>query len=387
MPTRVAQPVRPDLSQQHASRAGDRAFTGNANIRSATGMETLTSDTAHRLSTSAAFPKPVASTQPAFTIGSAAASVSPSKKRMHNALKTRQGSAAASTTLPPRANPFAQYGVANGVSSSQTGRATARGSPVAAQSGFGSPQPSSRRSLKTVRRSDGAQGMNIDLTAPLEAAAADLIKSNASSQLHQAHSMALPLSLWHNQTALQAKQPAAPLHRSTFLHHCQLRPLSKQALDPMARPEVLDLDRLHRSSQQAHLHQYQQHPPLHLLAQASALQQQQQLTLLRHSALALALLKHRLQVMPCHLPSVPSEDLACMQTLNKLLWIHHQLASLASSQAYKVGTASASHLRMHMTVCCSATWISPFLQKVVSSSTEALTDCVLLSNMSIIILA
>jgi hypothetical protein len=180
MPTRVAQPVRPDLSQQHASRAGDRAFTGNANIRSATGMETLTSDTAHRLSTSAAFPKPVASTQPAFTIGSAAASVSPSKKRMHNALKTRQGSAAASTTLPPRANPFAQYGVANGVSSSQTGRATARGSPVAAQSGFGSPQPSSRRSLKTVRRSDGAQGMNIDLTTPLEAAAADLIKSNAS---------------------------------------------------------------------------------------------------------------------------------------------------------------------------------------------------------------
>ncbi|KAL0051715.1 hypothetical protein WJX82_000922 [Trebouxia sp. C0006] len=180
MPTRVAQPVRPDLSQQHASRAGDRTFTGNANLRPATGMETLTSDTAQRLSTSAAFPKPVASTQPAFTIGSGAASVSPSKKRMHNALKTRQGSAAASTTLPPRANPFAQYGVANGVSSSQPGRTTARGSPLAAQSGFGSPHPSPRRSLKTVRRSDGAQGMNIDLTTPLEAAAADLIKSNAS---------------------------------------------------------------------------------------------------------------------------------------------------------------------------------------------------------------
>ena len=179
MPTPVAQTVRPDLSQQHASRAVDRTFTGNANLRPATGMEPLTADTAQRLSTSAAFPKPVVSTQPAFTIGSAAASVSPSKKRMHNALKTRQGSASASTNLPPRANPFAPYGVANGVSSSQPGRTSARGSPVAAQSGFGSPQPSSRRSPKTVRRSDGAQGMNIDLTTPLEAAAAE-IKSTAS---------------------------------------------------------------------------------------------------------------------------------------------------------------------------------------------------------------
>ncbi|KAL0026901.1 hypothetical protein WJX77_010227 [Trebouxia sp. C0004] len=172
MPTRVAQTVRPDLSQQPASRAGDRTFTGNPNLRPATGMEPLTADTAQRLSTSAAFPKPLASTQPAFTIGSADASVSPSKKRMHNALKTRQGSVSASTTLLPRANPFAQYGVA-GVSSSQPGRTSSRGSPVATQSGFGSPQPSPRRVLKAVWPSDGAQGMNIDLITPLEPATAE----------------------------------------------------------------------------------------------------------------------------------------------------------------------------------------------------------------------
>ncbi|KAL0022774.1 hypothetical protein WJX79_003861 [Trebouxia sp. C0005] len=50
---------------------------------------------------------------------------------------------------------------------------------MAAQPGFGSPQPSSRRSLKPVRRSDGAEGMNIDLTTPLEAAAAE-VKTTAS---------------------------------------------------------------------------------------------------------------------------------------------------------------------------------------------------------------
>ena len=223
MPTRVAQTVRPDLSQQHASRAGDRTFTGNANLRPATGMEPLTADTAQHLSTSAAFPKPLASTQPAFTIGSAAASVSPSKKRMHNALKTRQGSASASTTLPPRANPFAQYGVANGVSSSQAGRTTARGSPVAAQSGFGSPQPSSRRSLKTVRRADGAQGMNIDLTTPLEAAAAE-VKSTASQP---AASSAFNGSA--NQPVAQPESASSTAASSIFAQKHLSAPLSTQA--------------------------------------------------------------------------------------------------------------------------------------------------------------
>ncbi len=185
-------------------------------------MEPLTADMAQRLSTSAAFPKPVASTQPAFTIGSAAASVSPSKKRMHNALKTRQGSASASTTLPPRANPFAQYGVANGVSSSQAGRTTARGSPVAAQSGFGSPQPSSRRSLKTVRRSDGAQGMNIDLTTPLEAAAAE-VKSTASQP---AASSAFNGSA--NQPVAQSES-ASSTAASSFFAQNLAAPLSNQA--------------------------------------------------------------------------------------------------------------------------------------------------------------
>ena len=222
MPSRVAQTVRPDLSQQHASRAGDRTFTGNANLRPATGMEPLTADTAQRLSTSAAVPKPLASTQPAFTIGSATAPVSPSKKRMHNALKTRQGSASASTTLPPRANPFAQYGVASGVSSSQAGRTSAQGSPVAAQSGFGSPQPSPRRSLKTVRRSDGAQGMNIDLITPLEAAAAEVRSTTSQPAASSAFNGSA------TQPLTQPESPSSTAASSFFAQNLSA-PLSTQA--------------------------------------------------------------------------------------------------------------------------------------------------------------
>ncbi len=172
MTTRTTQSFGTDFSQQQANRAGERAFTGNANIRPASGMESLSSDMGQRLPGSVTQPKLPVSAQPTFTIGSGTAPVSPSKKRMHNALKMRQGATVATSGLPHHANPFAQYGVANGTGSSQAGRSSARSSPVAAQpAGFGSPQQSPRR-VKVVRPSDGATGMNIDSAMPTAATAA-----------------------------------------------------------------------------------------------------------------------------------------------------------------------------------------------------------------------
>lgn len=158
MTTGVARTSRADLPQHHASRASDRTFTGNANLRPTAGMESVSADIGPR--PSAPLKQP-ATTQPVFTIGSGAMPVSPSKKRMHNALKMRQAVPSATASLPPRANPFAQYGVANGVSNSQASRSSAHGSPVASQPGFSSPRQSPRK-VKVVRPSDGVQGMNID---------------------------------------------------------------------------------------------------------------------------------------------------------------------------------------------------------------------------------
>lgn len=158
MTTGVARTSRADLSQHHASRASDRTFTGDANLRPTAGMESVSADIGPRPSGPLKQP---ASTQPVFTIGSGAMPVSPSKKRMHNALKMRQAAPPATASLPPRANPFAQYGVANGVSNSQASRSSAHGSPVAGQPSFSSPRQSPRK-VKVVRPSDGVQGMNID---------------------------------------------------------------------------------------------------------------------------------------------------------------------------------------------------------------------------------
>ena len=169
MSTRLAQTSRSDLPQQHASCTGDRAFTGNANIRPASSMDSKSGDIGHHTPGTAHAKQPV-STQPVFTVGSGTAPVSPSKKRMHKDLKMRKGGSSATSTLPPRANPFAQYGVANGVAS-QASRTSGRGSPIAAaQPGCGSPQQSPRR-VKVVRPSDGLQGMNLDSSMPPETSA------------------------------------------------------------------------------------------------------------------------------------------------------------------------------------------------------------------------
>ncbi len=358
MPTRVAQPVRPHLSQQHASRAGDRTFTGNANLRPATDMEPLTADTAQRLSTSAAFSKPVASTQPAFTIGSGATSVSPSKKRMHNALKTRQGSAAASTTLPPRANPFAQYGVANGVNNSQTGRATARGGPVAAQSGFGSPQPSPRRSLKTVWRSDGAQGMNIDLTTPLEAAAAE-IKPTASQ----------PAASSATQPVTQPESAPSSAASSFFAQKPFSAPLSTQASFQTGTAPT-------SQTRSARPGPFAQQQPAGTSVSASAAPASP----LHRPSLSTSAAAPAAAASCCNFgftqAGTASDAMPSPQRPFKGFGLHadSEQAAPDTPSAHFPGfqpgiqsrnSISLTEFRLYILVCCSATWTSPFLHKAV----------------------
>ena len=137
---------------------GDRTFTGDANIRPGVNMGSLppNSDSQHLCSTNLPVKQPV-DMQPAFTMGSGAATLSPSKKRAHKDLKFKQTAASASSSPPPRANPFAPYGVATNANSSQANRRPAKGSPVKASTGASPPRP-----FKVLLKPDRPQGMNID---------------------------------------------------------------------------------------------------------------------------------------------------------------------------------------------------------------------------------
>ena len=90
--------------------------------------------------------------QPVFKFIGGTASVSPSKKRVHDELKKKQTAALASAK--PRSNPFAQYGVPNNAGSAQTSNTSSKGSPNATRTGHGHPQQSPRRIAKVVRPSD-----------------------------------------------------------------------------------------------------------------------------------------------------------------------------------------------------------------------------------------
>lgn len=162
--SRVPQASRAEVPQQHASLFANRSFTGDANIRPGLKMESLSAEQGCQQPSSFVSPaKQPVSMQPAFTMGSGAASISPSKKRAHKDLKMRQTAASASTSQPARPNPFAPYGVGTNASSSQAGKPPAKGSPGKSSLG-GSPH----RRIKVTLKVDRSQGMNIDSgpTAP-----------------------------------------------------------------------------------------------------------------------------------------------------------------------------------------------------------------------------
>lgn len=137
---------------------GRRTFTGDANIRPGPSMDFLPADTRSQHASSTAVPaKQPASTQSAFTMGSGAAPVSPSKKRMHKDLKLRQTAPSSPSIQPAKANPFAQYGVNSG-SSTQPSRSPSQRSPGKAQLGPSSP----RRFKVALKTPNTAQSMHID---------------------------------------------------------------------------------------------------------------------------------------------------------------------------------------------------------------------------------
>lgn len=137
---------------------GRRTFTGDANIRPGLSMDSLPADTrSQRASSTAAPAKQPARAQSAFTMGSGAAPVSPSKKRMHKDLKMKQTAASSPSIQPAKANPFAQYGVNPG-SSNQPSRSPSQRSPGKAQLGPSSP----RRFKVTLKGPNAPQSMHID---------------------------------------------------------------------------------------------------------------------------------------------------------------------------------------------------------------------------------
>ena len=184
----LSQSLKADQPQHTASHASQRVFTGNANVRSQAYMDATPADTGCTMSGVAPAEQPP-SGQPVFEFTGGTASVSPSKKRVHDELKKKKNAALASAQ--PRSNPFAQYGVSNNAGSAQSSNATCRGSPNATRSGHGPSQQSPRRIGKVVRPSD----MHVDSgsvpqdTAPptnsastSQPAAASVFRANSSGQ-------------------------------------------------------------------------------------------------------------------------------------------------------------------------------------------------------------
>ena len=150
----TSQQSRAEGQAQHANLAGHRPFTGNANIRPGLRMDCHPAEAG---STSTAAPaKQPASMQSAFTMGSGAPPLSPSKKRTHKDLKMKQNAASSPSSLPAKANPFAPYGVS---SSSQAGKHPAQRSPAKAPTGV-----SPTRRIKVTLK--GTQSMHIDSGLP-----------------------------------------------------------------------------------------------------------------------------------------------------------------------------------------------------------------------------
>ena len=177
--SRVPEAHRAEVSQQHANYVADRTFTGDANIRPGLKMESPSAEKGcqHPSSTVSPAKQPV-SMQPAFTMGSGAASVSPSKKRAHKDLKMRQTAASASSSQPARPNPFAPYGVGTNASSSQAVKPPAKGSPGKPSLG-GSPH----RRIKVTLKLDRSQGMIID-SGPTSSFTGKSSRSAAPSGAH-----------------------------------------------------------------------------------------------------------------------------------------------------------------------------------------------------------
>lgn len=158
----TSQQSRAEGQAQHANHAGHRPFTGNANIRPGLRMDSLCTETGSQHASSTSTPaKQTASMQSAFTMGSGAPPLSPSKKRTHKDLKIKQAPASSPSSQPIKANPFAPYGVSS--TSSQASKHPAQRSPAKAPPGV-SP---TRRIKVTLKGLNGAQSMHIDSGWPL----------------------------------------------------------------------------------------------------------------------------------------------------------------------------------------------------------------------------
>ncbi|KAL3152967.1 hypothetical protein ABBQ38_011997 [Trebouxia sp. C0009 RCD-2024] len=157
----TSQQSRAEGQAQHANHAGHRPFTGNANIRPGLRMDSLSTDAGSQHASSTSAPaKQAASMQSAFTMGSGAPPLSPSKKRTHKDLKMKQTPASSPSSQPVKANPFAPYGVSS--SSSQASKHPAQRSPAKVPPGV-SP---TRRIKVTLKGLNGAQSMHIDSGLP-----------------------------------------------------------------------------------------------------------------------------------------------------------------------------------------------------------------------------
>lgn len=172
---------------------GHRTFTGDANIRHGSSMDSLPRDAGSQRASSTAVPaKPPASMQSAFTMGSDAAPISPSKKRAHRDLKIRQTAVSSPSIQPAKANPFAPYGV-HSSSTNQPSKNPAHRSP-------GKAQPSPRRIKVSLKAPDGAQNMHVDSgsvplnTAPFSGVSSAAAEPNAAERLSSDHATAAQLS-------------------------------------------------------------------------------------------------------------------------------------------------------------------------------------------------
>ena len=166
-------------------------------------MDSLSSEAGSQRASSTAVPaKQPASMQSAFTMGSGAAPISPSKKRTHKDLKMRQTAASSPSTQPAKANPFAPYGVNS--TSSQPSRNPAQRSPGKAPPGL-SP---TRRPKVTVKGPKGAQSMHVDSGLPSPATAPFLGASSRAAASNTDH--------------LSSHQPAVAQPANAFPFHADI---------------------------------------------------------------------------------------------------------------------------------------------------------------------
>ena len=154
---------------------GHRTFTGDANIRLGSSMDSLPRDAGPQRASSTAVPaKSPASMQSAFTMGSDAAPISPSKKRAHRDLKIRHTAVSSLSIQPAKVNPFAPYGV-HSSSTNQPSKNPAQRSP-------GKAQPSPRRIKVSLKAPSGAQDMHVDSgSVPLNTASFSGVSSAAAA--------------------------------------------------------------------------------------------------------------------------------------------------------------------------------------------------------------